>query len=104
MTDDLSSPMSRVSRFLRVLFLTKQERQFLKAAKKTGLFDPVFYKGAYPAIHPWFHKMPLRHYIVYGEKRGYRPNPDFSPSAYLRYNPDVDALGMSPFYHTSSLI
>jgi lipopolysaccharide biosynthesis protein len=59
----------------------------------------VFYKGAYPAIHPWFHKMPLRHYIVYGEKRGYRPNPDFSPSAYLRYNPDVDALGMSPFYH-----
>lgn len=99
MTDDLSSPMARVSRFLRVLLLTKQERQFLKAAKKTGLFDPVFYKGAYPAIHPWFHKMPLRHYIVYGEKRGYRPNPDFSPSAYLRYNPDVDALGMSPFYH-----
>lgn len=99
MTEDLNSPLARVARFLRVLFLTREERKFLKAARNTGLFDPVFYRGAYPAIHPWFHKVPLRHYIVYGEKRGYRPNPDFSPSAYLRYNPDVAELGMSPFYH-----
>lgn len=99
MTDTLNSPTARLSRFLRVLFLTREERKFLKAAQASGHFDPVFYKGAYPAIHPWFHKVPLRHYIVYGEKRGYRPNPDFSPSAYLRYNPDVAELGMSPFHH-----
>lgn len=99
MNDDLNSPLARVARFLRVLMLGKQERKFLRAAQKTRLFDPVFYKGAYPAIHPWFHKVALRHYIVYGEKRGYRPNPDFSPSAYLRYNPDVAAQGMSPFFH-----
>jgi len=99
MTDDLNSATARLSRFLRVLFLKREERKFLRAARASGLFDPVFYKGAYPAIHPWFHMVPLRHYIVYGEKRGYRPNPDFSPSAYLRYNPDVANLGMSPFYH-----
>ncbi|WP_259919779.1 glycoside hydrolase family 99-like domain-containing protein [Jannaschia sp. M317] len=86
-------------RFVRVLFLTPQERRYLADAEASGLFDPVYYAGAYPAIHPWFHKVPLRHYIVYGEARGYRPNPDFSPSAYLRYNPDVEAIGMSPFHH-----
>lgn len=99
MTDDLNSPIARVTRFLRIFLLNKEERKFLKAAKNTGFFDPVFYKGAYPAIHPWFHKVPLRHYIVYGEKRGYRPNPDFSPASYLRYNPDVADLNMSPFFH-----
>ncbi|MGR3377332.1 glycoside hydrolase family 99-like domain-containing protein [Salipiger abyssi] len=99
MNEDLNSPWARLSRFARVLFLSRQERKFLKAARASGMFDPVFYKGAYPAIHRWFHKMPLRHYIVFGEKRGYRPNADFSPSAYLRYNPDVAEMGLSPFYH-----
>lgn len=94
-----NSAFKRISRFARVLFLTPTERRYLKDAKSSGLFDPVYYKGAYPAIHPWFHKVPLRHYIVYGEARGYRPNPDFSPSSYLRYNPDVEATGMAPFHH-----
>lgn len=89
----------RALRFLRVFWLTKTERKFLRVAKDSGMFDPVYYRGAYPAISGMFHRVPLRHYIVYGEKRGYRPNPDFSPSAYLRYNPDVEALGMSPFFH-----
>ncbi|QIZ82687.1 Rhamnan synthesis protein F [Thalassovita gelatinovora] len=99
MTNNLNGAVARLSRFLRVLFLNRAERKFLRAARASGQFDPVFYKGAYPAIHSWFHMVPLRHYIVYGEKRGYRPNPDFSPSAYLRYNPDVADIGMSPFYH-----
>jgi lipopolysaccharide biosynthesis protein len=99
MNQDLNSPWARLSRFARVFFLTREERKFLADARASGRFDPVFYKGAYPAIHRWFHKVPLRHYIVYGEKRGYRPNADFSPAAYLRYNPDVAATGMSPFHH-----
>ena len=99
MTTELNTPMARVTRFLKVLFLNKQQRAYLKAAEGSGLFDPVYYKGAYPAIHPWFHKVALRHYIVFGEARGYRPNPDFSPRAYLHYNPDIAELGMPPFYH-----
>ncbi|WP_371158140.1 glycoside hydrolase family 99-like domain-containing protein [Jannaschia sp. 2305UL9-9] len=89
----------RLSRFLRLFALNREERRYLADAKASGLFDPVYYKGAYPAIHPWFHYFPLRHYIVFGEARGYRPNPDFSPSAYLRYNEDVAATGMSAFHH-----
>lgn len=89
----------RIGRFLRVFWLTSPERLLLKAARNTDLFDPVFYKGAYPAIAGAFHRFPLRHYIVYGEARGFRPNPDFSPAAYLRYNADIAELGLSPFYH-----
>ena len=92
-------PLARALRFLRVLALNSNERKFLKAAKKSNLFDAVYYRGAYPHINRLFHGVPLRHYIVYGEARGFRPNPDFSPSAYLRYNPDVAETGMSPFFH-----
>jgi len=91
--------LARASRFLRVFFLTRQERRYLKAAKASKLFDPVYYRGAYPGIHELFMRVPLRHYIVYGEAVGFRPNPDFSPSAYLRYNPDVAEVGVPPFYH-----
>ncbi len=99
MTEVSNGPVARIARFLRVLFLTGKERKYLKATEGTGLFDPVYYKGAYPGIHPFFHRFGLRHYIVFGEKRGFRPNPDFSPAAYLRYNPDVDELGMPPLEH-----
>ncbi|KPQ20741.1 MAG: Rhamnan synthesis protein F [Rhodobacteraceae bacterium HLUCCA24] len=92
-------PVSRLSRFVRIFFLRKEERRLLRAARKSGLFDPVYYRGAYPLIQPMYHRFPLRHYIVFGEKRGFRPNPDFSPEAYLRYNPDVAEIGMSPFLH-----
>lgn len=91
--------LARASRLLRVLFLKPKEFAFYRAAKASNLFDPVYYSGAYPNIHPMFKRMALRHYIVIGEALGYRPNPDFSPTAYLRYNPDVAKTGASPFYH-----
>jgi len=93
---------SRAMRFLRIFFLRPQERAALKAGRASGLFDPVYYSGAYPQVHALFRPFLLRHYIVYGEHMGYRPNPDFSPSAYLRYNPDVAAQGISPFLHYAS--
>lgn len=99
MSDDTNSALTRLKRFARIFMLTRTERAFLRAAEKSGLFDPVYYAGAYAQIHPLFHRFPLRHYVVYGEKRGFRPNPEFSPNAYLRYNPDVAAVGISPFHH-----
>ncbi len=93
------SMLSRAMRFLRIFFLKPQERAALKAGRDSGLFDPVYYSGAYPQVHALFRPFLLRHYIVYGERMGYRPNPDFSPSAYLRYNPDVADQGVSPFLH-----
>lgn len=94
-----SGSIARLFRVLRIFLLTSRERRFLRDARASGLFDPVYYRGAYPNIHPFFQRVPLRHYIVYGEAQGYRPNPDFSPRAYLRYNPDVAESGMSPFHH-----
>ena len=92
-------PSHRLARFARLFLLKPSERRYLSAASKSGLFDKVYYKGAYPHIHPLYHKFALRHYIVIGERMGFRPNPDFSPSAYLRYNPDVAATGVPPFQH-----
>ncbi len=71
----------------------------LRAIRGSGLFDPVYYLGAYPAIHPLYKRMPLRHYLLFGEALGYRPNPDFCPEAYLKYNPDVAESGIPPLYH-----
>ncbi len=94
-----NSGLARLKRFLRIFLLSRSERAYLKAARKSGLFDPVYYAGAHPQIHPLFRRFGLRHYIVHGEARGLRPNPDFSPRAYLRYNPDVAQTGMPPFLH-----
>ena len=71
----------RFFRFLRIFFLTPRERRLKREAKASGLFDPVYYCGAYGQIHKLFHRFPLRHYVVYGEGRGYHPNPEFSPRA-----------------------
>lgn len=90
---------ARALRFLRIFFLKTQERAAVRAGHESGLFDPVYYAGAYPQVHALFRPFLLRHYVVYGEQMGYRPNPDFSPSAYLRYNPDVSAQNVSPFLH-----
>lgn len=98
-----SSFVTRALRFLRIFLLKPRERAAVKAARATGLFDPVYYRGAYPQIHPLFRLAPLRHYVVYGEAQGYRPNPDFSPSAYLRYNPDVAEKDVSPFLHYATV-
>lgn len=84
---------------MRFAFPNKEQRQLIGAARAGGFFDPVYYRGAYPQVHSLFQRFPLRHYAVYGEKMGLRPNPDFSPNAYLRYNPDVAELGMSPLLH-----
>ncbi len=99
MTHVSNSPVSRILRFVRIFFLKGHERRLMKAARRQGMFDPVYYQGAYPLIHPLFQRFPLRHYIVYGEARGYRPNPDFSPHDYLKFNPDIAALGISPLLH-----
>lgn len=99
MQTESNAALARLLRFARLFLLSPREGKYLRAVQRSGMFDPVYYKGAYPLIHPWFHKFPQRHYILYGEARGFRPNPDFSPSAYLAYNPDVAENGVAPFYH-----
>jgi lipopolysaccharide biosynthesis protein len=99
MTPSTPGPLARLIRFARVIILTPSERLYLRAIRKSGMFDRVYYKGAYPQLNPVYHRFPENHYVAYGESMGFRPNPDFSPFAYLRYNPDVSDLGMRPFRH-----
>ena len=77
-----ASTTQRAFRFLRIFNLRSSEKALIRAAKAENLFDKTYYLGAYPHIHPLFKKFPLRHYAVYGESSGFRPNPDFSPFAY----------------------
>lgn len=99
MPQEFSYPASPFAKLMKFAFPTRDQRQLMQAARQGGFFDAVYYRGAYPQVHPMFQRFPLRHYAVYGEKMGLRPNPDFSPNAYLRYNPDVAELGMSPLLH-----
>ena len=92
-------PLARLIRFARVIILSPSERLYLRKVRNSGMFDRVYYKGAYPQLNPVYHRFPEHHYIAYGESMGFRPNPDFSPFAYLRYNPDVADLGIRPFRH-----
>jgi lipopolysaccharide biosynthesis protein len=91
--------LTRLIRLARVMILSSQERNYLRAIRKSGMFDPVYYRGAYPKLNPMYRRFPEKHYIAYGENMGFRPNPDFSPFAYLRYNTDVADQRMRPFRH-----
>ncbi|MFN3938581.1 MAG: glycoside hydrolase family 99-like domain-containing protein [Gemmobacter sp.] len=99
MQPETPDPLSRIFRFLQVLVLTRRQRRYRREILRAGVFDPVFYRGAYPQINPIYRRIPVNHYIAYGEAMGYRPNPDFSPQDYLRYNPDVAQAGMPPLQH-----
>lgn len=99
MTEVSMGPVARLSRLAHIFFMNRKEKAYLKELAASGMFDPVYYKGAYPGINPLFRRMPMRHYVIFGEKRGFRPNPDFSPHAYLRFNPDVAKLDEAPFRH-----
>ncbi|MFV0515705.1 MAG: glycoside hydrolase family 99-like domain-containing protein [Jhaorihella sp.] len=72
---------------------------YLWRMRVSRLFDRQFYRGVNPRIHWIFKVFPERHYLLVGERAGLYPNPDFSPKAYLRHNPDVAATGMPPFEH-----
>ena len=77
MSFDLPNLYHRLRRVFRLFALKPSEWFYLRQARKSGLFDPVFYRGAHPQIHAIYRRFPLRHYIILGESRGFRPNPDF---------------------------
>ncbi len=99
MTDTSMEPVTRIRRFVRFHFPTRDERAYMDAVRASNLFDAAYYRGAYPGINRMYRRDPLRHFVLYGEARGFRPNPDFSPQAYLRYNLDVAEAGMAAFHH-----
>ncbi len=84
---------------LRLLVPTPAELAYVRDMKRSGLFDRQFYRTTNTALHPLFLRFPERHFVQLGERLGLWPNPDFSPAAYLRHNPDLAGLGLPPFRH-----
>ena len=73
--------------------------RYLRAIRQAGHFDRTFYRGANPGLHPLFRAFPERHYVVFGEREGRQPNPEFSPRAYIRHNPDLTGWAARPYLH-----
>ena len=68
---------------------------YIRKVQASGLFDPAFYTTHHPNMRWIFRRFPVRHYVTIGEREHLQPNPDFSGSIYLRYNPDVAAVPAS---------
>ena len=74
----------------------------LRAAGKvrqSGLFDRAYYRAAHPYLNPLHRALPERHYVQFGERAGLRPNPTFSPHAYLRHLARPPADGRALLHH-----
>jgi len=97
--DKLDLMIARLLKVGRLLLPRPSELVLQWRAYRTRAFDPVYYRGAYLTLHPLYRRFALRHYLLWGEQAGLRPNPDFCPRAYLQLNPDVAASGQSPFAH-----
>lgn len=83
----------------RFLFLSPKQYRYLWLAHKSQLFDVQFYTATNPGLNRLFRRFPVRHYVALGESASLRPNPEFSPEAYVRYNPDLGGLKARPFLH-----
>ncbi len=99
MTFPTGYQLSRLKKILKLLCLSPHQFLYVRRMQKSGLFDRQFYLGANPGLHRIFHYFPERHYLLVGEHAGFHPNPDFSPKAYLRHNPDLRMSKLAPFDH-----
>jgi lipopolysaccharide biosynthesis protein len=79
--------------------LLPRSSRYLKEIHQSGLFDRQFYRSTNPGLNPLYLAFPERHFILFGEMEGRRPNPEFSPGGYLRNNPDLVDLTIPPFLH-----
>ena len=68
------------------------------ALKRSGLFDPVFYRAHYPECVA-MGLSPFKHYLTLGFARRYKPNAFFDSHWYLEQYEDVRLSGANPLIH-----
>lgn len=71
---------------------------YIQLIKESRLFDADFYLSNFE-VPKEFLDDPVLHFVLIGEKKGWQPNPDFWPDAYLQFNADVAESGICPFMH-----
>lgn len=75
-------------------FILKQNLKEYRLIKKSGLFDEKYYLKHYD-IEEKFKKNPLIHYMYFGYKLGYEPNPYFNSLYYRKkYNEDKNPISI----------
>lgn len=90
---------AKVLSFLRFLVPWPLMDYYALRVWRSGQFDKRFYSGVNRALNPIYRMFPIRHYVRFGEDLGWQPNPDFSPEAYKRLNPDLDKPSLRPLLH-----
>ncbi len=65
---------------------------------RTGLFDPDYYRTAYPEV-ALAGAEPLEHYLAEGRRQNRKPSADFDPVYYLAQNPDLRKANKDPLLH-----
>ena len=85
----ISRLIVQAKKLSRFMFPGPRQLAYIRKVQASGLFDPDFYTTHHPGMRWIFRRFPVRHYVTIGEREHLRPNPDFSGSIYLRYNPDV---------------
>lgn len=83
---------------LRLIFPSASDRKYIKLIRQSGVFDRGYYLSSNPGLHWLFRLLPERHFALYGEQLGLRPNARFSSQDYLHLNPDIPKTS-PPFLH-----
>jgi O-antigen biosynthesis protein len=68
------------------------------AVARSGIFDGVFYRRAYPDVAA-AGMSPLLHFLLFGRREYRNPHPLFDAYFYCERYPDVAASGMNPLAH-----
>ncbi|MGR3617180.1 MAG: rhamnan synthesis F family protein [Paracoccaceae bacterium] len=72
----------KLGRVITFLLPDKNARSYCKRVRESGRFDRRFYRKSNPRLRTLFWLAPERHYVLFGERAGLCPNPEFSPLAY----------------------
>ncbi|WP_407493668.1 glycoside hydrolase family 99-like domain-containing protein [Pseudooceanicola sp. MF1-13] len=91
--------LSKLKLAMRALLPAPKMISTSRQARRSGHFNPMFYRAQIKALHPFWRIFPMRHYWLRGERMGLSPSPNFCPLTYLKLNPDVAQSGMSPLWH-----
>lgn len=83
---------------LRLLFPSPRAAHQARVIAQSGLFDRAWYLETNARL-PWLCRfLPIRHYLLVGEKAGLCPSPSFSPRVWRSRHPDLPA-GISELFH-----
>lgn len=74
------------------------EQDDVRLVRESGLFDEQWYRETYLLGRQEI-MSPVEHFLQYGPRKGYRPNRDFDPQAYILRYPECLEGGTNPLLH-----